>query len=289
MKKMQRNWRVLLFALALMAGCMMLDTVDTYAAVKSDTYKFDSKNGVLWQTAVRADLNSRYSEDVNVYLQNQDYYIASVKSNKAGLIAKMTYDTKLTGDSSFYSVSSSAASEAKFRRRSSISFYATKKGTYTVTITIKNASKKTVCKKKVTVFAGYGTSALSTLKYAGTTYYPSSGESILTKKASGKLSFKAASTYRIKKVEIATSHDANGDPIFKKVKNGAKITLAKKTTYNKIWYSYEYSNSNTGYAYKYESGDTYDYLKPMTIVRVTYYDTKLKITATQEYSIFNIK
>lgn len=274
----------MLFAFAVLMGCMLLTTTDVQAAA-THTYKYDAKKGVVFQNRLRVDLLSFYGGTSEIYLENADYYVASVKCNKAGLFAKVTFDDKSTDDDTYFTVSE--VSDAKFRRFVNIDYYATKKGKYTVTFTIKNAAGKKVCSKKITVYAGYPTCATKTLSYAGTKYETYGSVHINTKKASGKLKVAANSGYKIKKIEVATTHDAEGNPVFKKIKNGKKIKLAKETKYNATWYSYESSYGD--YVYKTNSGTSYDYLKPMTIIKVSYYDKLLKIDNADYHYIFNIK
>lgn len=274
----------MLFAFAVMMGCMLLTTTDVQAAA-NHTYKYDKKKGVIYESRTRADMLTRYDGGIDVYLEDAGNYVSSVKVNKSGLFAKVTSDRKLKSENSSYLVSSYP--DAKTKRRISIDFYATKKGKYTVTFIVKNSKGKKVTSKKVTVYAGYPTSPTKTLTYAGNEYYTYGSSSINTKKTSGKLKFKANSGYQIKKIEVATSFDSKGEPIFKKVKNGAKITLAKETKYTEI--TYEYDSSYGDYISKYQNGTSYDFLKPMTVIRVSYYDKLLKINGQTEHVIFNIK
>ncbi len=274
----------MLFAFAVMMGCMLLTTTDVQAAA-NHTYKYDKKKGVIYESRTRADMLTRYDGGIDVYLEDAGNYVSSVKVNKSGLFAKVTSDRKLKSENGYYSLTD--FSDAKPKRRATIDFYATKKGKYTVTFVVKNAKGKKVTSKKVTVYAGYPTSPTETMTYAGTKYYTYGSISISTKKSSGKLKFKANSGYQIKKIEVATTFDSDGNPVFKKVKNGKKITLAKETKYTKIFY--EYDSSYGEYISKYSNGTSYDFLKPMTVIRVSYYDKLLKINGQTEHVIFNIK
>lgn len=274
----------MLFAFAVMMGCMLLATTDAQAAA-THTYQYDKKNGVAYESKVRADMLSRYDGGFNVYLEDAGNYVSSVKVNKSGLFAKVTSDYIIKSENSYYNVT--GYPDIKAKRRAEVEFYATQKGKYTVTFVVKNAKGKKVTSKKVTVYAGYPTSPTETLSYAGKKYYTYGSTTINTKKASGKIKFKVNSGYKIKKIEVATSFDSNGEPIFKKVGNGKKITLAKETKYTKINYESDYSYGN--YISKYQSGTSYDYLKPMTIIKLSYYDKLLKVDGEVEHVIFNIK
>ncbi len=274
MKKSTKKLVTLLFALALMAGCLFM-TTEAKASVAGPE-KTDAKNGILWNSAMRIDLYNKDNRCAEFYFSNPDYYVASVKSSSKNLIVKMTEDYYPTS----YILRRDDKTGTEYRRRCSVEFFTKKKGNYTVTVTIKNAKKKVVTKKKVKVFAGYSDYAVNTVTYAGATYYSfGNGTNFLTSTKSGKLKLKANPTFKIKKIEVATKYNENGDPIYKKIKNGAKIKLATKTTFEKIWYE-----SDT-----YRTACKYNFLKPMTKIRVTYRDTKFKVTKTEEYSIFNVK
>lgn len=271
-----------------MAGCILINTVDTQAASGTGIFKYDAKNGIFWQSGLRLPVRV-LSMQSEIFFQNPDYYVASVKANRPGLIAKVSMDEH-TDDNLLpsYMYPDEAVPTTDFRRHNSIQFYARKKGNYTVTLTVKNSAGVTVCKKKIIVCAGYGSDPIASLTYAGKKYNEAgAGLSISTRKASGKLKIKVASGYRIRKIEVATSYDAKGNPVFKQVKNGARITLAKKTKYKEIFYRDSYSDIVDEYTC--EAGSFYNYLKPVTIIRVTYYDTRLKLTPTLRFYIINVK
>ncbi len=275
MRKHAKKLITMLFALALMAGCLFM-TTEAKASVAGPE-KVDVKKGILWHTSMRVDINNRNNAWADIWLTNPEHYVATVKSSSKNLVAKVVNDYTPTSGS----IRHDEATDTYYNRHVSIGFHAKKKGNYTVTVTIKNAKKKVVATKKIKVFAGYPFPPVETLSYGGVTYYMVGGDgaNLLTSTPSSKLKITANETYKITKIEIATKYDENGDPIYRKIKNGAKITLASKTTYEKVWYESE----------TYRTGCKYNFLKPMTMVRVTYRDKKLKVTRTQEYSIFNVK
>ena len=274
MRKNAKKLVTLLFALALMAGCLFM-TTEAKASVQGPETT-DSKKGIIWNTHMRVDLKTRHNSDAFIYLANPDYYVASVKSSSKNLIAKVTEEYKVTSSNLHYD----ATTDTQYKKRACIEFYAKKKGNYTVTVTIKNAKKKTVAKKKIKVFAGYPSDAVASIDYGSTTYYVfGSGANLLTSTPSAKLKVKMNATYKLKKIEIAKEYNEKGEPIYRKIKNGAKIKLATKTTFEKVWYE---SNS-------YRDACKYSFLKPMTKIRVTFLDKKFGITRTEEYNIFNMK
>ncbi len=280
MKKNAKKLISMLFALAIMACITCLSSVDAKAVDATTTV--DTAKGIMYNKAVRIGLSSTY-DDITVYLKDAEHYVASVKANKSGLIAKVSGDRKNKYISTVY-YGSDNESSFDFQRENEIDLFATRKGTYNLTLTIKDASGKTVTTKTIKIYAGYPTNAVKTMKYGKTTYYPWDGESISTKKASGKLTLKANSGYKIKKIEYATSFDSNGEPVFKRIKSGKTLKLAKKAQkFSKISNTYDYTYST--YTHQYN----YDYLNPVTIVKVTYYDKLLKVTESEEYYFFYIK
>lgn len=280
---MKHNFKkliTLLFAFAVVIGCMALTSVDAQAATKTHTYKHDAKKGVIWESAVRANYNSRYSDDATIYLQNEGDYISTVKVVGSGLVAKVTYTYTSSDESTLYLAENDKLNDQKYYSRSDIGFYASKPGTYTVKFTVKNAKGKTKCTKSVKVYVDTNP-VVKSLKYSNTEIYGFS--SFTTKKAKGKLKIKLNSGYTLKGIYMATTFDSDGQPIYKKIKNNKTITLAKETKYSQENYSY------SGSSYSYSSVDHYDYLKPATYFKVNYYDKKLKILKTESFVITNIK
>lgn len=268
--------------MAVVFSCFGASAVEVQAAAKTTTYVMDSKKGVYYPTKVRAGLDSLY-DDSDIYLVNEGDYVASVKSSSSNLIAKITNKTIYTGDYST-SVSLGADKYAECKSRWRISYHANKKGTYTLTVTIKNAKKKTTCTKKIKVYAEEYASPVKTIKYAGKEF--GYGSNVFTKK-SGTLKVTMNKGFKLQKIEVGT-YTENGTytdsypvPNYKTVKNNKKISLATNTKYTSGIYTYE----GSGY-YSYTSGRSQDYLYPVTFVKITYKDTKLGITQTTEYELF---
>lgn len=280
----------LLFALALVIGCIFLLPTQAKAATKTNTFKYDAKSGVLYESAVRTSYNSTYSPNAKVYLPNEGDRISAVKTSK-GLIAKVTYSYDLTGDSSTicdeYDGNLDYDKRLRFKSRHEISFFAVKQGSYTAKFTVKNAAGKKICTKTIKVYAG-NTFPYEYITYAGARNY---GNNVITKKASGKFKLNVNSDYKIKKLEVANSYDTDGNLVYKTIKNGQKITLAKENKYKRTNYKSEDGDPNDpqSYYYKSESYEINDFLKPVTYVRVTYYDKKLKTTEEKIIHIINVK
>lgn len=271
----------LLLALAVAIGCLCLN-ISAQAAPKTTTYTYDAKMGVQYETAIRQEINSTYGYSLNVYLANEGDYVASVKTNSPKLTAKIT-NQYVTRKSNYINPPTiDAAKDVRFKSRSTIEFYAPSAGKYSVKFTIKNKSNKIVGTKNVTVYATPYFSPVEYLSYAGQKFY----SDFNTKKASGKLNYKANKTFKIKSISIGT-YNADGTISYKKIKKNSKITLATKTAYTEQDYSYD--NSYGDYKYAYNSFTNYDYLKPVTLVQIAYYDQLLKINGTDTYTIINVK
>lgn len=281
----------MLFALTLVIGCFFLLPAQAKAATKTNTYKYDAKSGVLYESAVRVSYNVPITYSADVYLPNEGDRVSTIKTSK-GLVAKVTYSYELSGDNNYTTCSDYDGDldydkRLRFKSRQEISFFAAKPGTYTAKFTVKNAKGKKLCTKSIKVYAG-NTTPYAYISYAGVKNY---GNNILTKKASGKFKLKANSDYKIKKLEIATSYDTDGNLVYKTFKNGKKITLAKENKYKQSNYKYESGDPNDpkSYYYKNETYETFDYLKPVTYIKITYYDKKLKTTEEDIVHIINIK
>lgn len=269
-----------LCALAIVVTTLQAATIDAQAATKTHTYKLDSKSGAAYPSAVRVGLDNRY-DDFRVYLKSKGDYVASIKSNSKNMIAKVTYKYNLKKDDNY--TTTSYFEGAKFKSVNEITCFTRKKGTYTLTLTIKNASKKTIATKKVKVIAGQS-EPFKKFTFAGKdislNYVPSKN---LTKKSKGKIYVKANSDFKIRKIEVG-GFKADGTIDFKTVRNNSNITLSNVKTFKQI----DWQNENSGdwYSYYHESGSLNDFIFPMTTVRVTVYDQKLKIEYTVERYIF---
>ena len=281
--KLAKRLASALLALAVVCSCLNLSALEAHAAApKTSTLVIDSKNGVISPTKVRAGIQNLYNY-TSIYLANDGDYVASVTSNSSQLVAKITYKAIYNEDYN-YRIDVNGK-EGQYRSRYEISYFAKAKGTYTLTATIKNAKKKTTCKKKITVYVEENTDPIKSFKYAGKEYAYAYDK--LSKKASGKLQITMNKGFQLQKIERGVYvdgkyEDYSPEPVFKSVKNKSNISLATSTKYTAGIYSYQSSYSGDSY----ESGTSYDYLYPVTVIRVTYKDTKLGIVRTTEYNLF---
>lgn len=91
--------------------------------------------------------------------------------------------------------------------------------------------------------------------------------------------------FQLQKIEVGKYEEKayeeySPKPAYVKVKNKKKITLADSTSYKAN------THSSLSEYYSYESGTNYDYLYPVTYVRVTYKDMKLGIVRSIEYELY---
>ncbi len=268
-------------AVLIVFGCLNTSAMEVQAAPKTTTYVLDTKKGVCYPTKVRAGIRE-LNNGCSIYLVNEGDYVASVKSNSSSLIAKVTGKAVYTGDE-YTVVRLEGNKEQKCRVRGTITYHARKKGTYTLTVTIKNAKKKTTCKKQIKVYAEEYATPVKSIKYAGK-LYNAAGANLFAKK-SGKLQVTMNKGFKLQKIEVGKFQEKaykeySPEPAYVKVKNKKKITLADSTKYKANVYSYP------GEYYSYESGTEYDYLYPVTYVKVTYKDTRLGIVGSTEYELY---
>lgn len=272
----------MLFMLAVVCGCVAATSVEAQAATKKSTYVMDQKNKVYAQSKIRVGVNSRvYGYNTEIFLGKSGDYVASVKTSSPALIAKVTYKNVYSGKSGYTSMTMDDGKTEKFVSSYGIAFFTEKKGTYTATVTIKNAKKKTVCTKKIKVYAEDYDYPIQYVKY-GKEY----AGGLLTTKKSGKIIVKMNPGFKLVKIEVGKYEDKkyesySPEPTFKKIKNNAKITLATSTAYDANYDAY-----NIGTEQEIVNGNRVDYLFPVTIIRITYKDTKLGIVQTTDYDIF---
>lgn len=279
--KLGKKIAAALLLLVITFNCLSAATMEVQAAPKTTTYVLDSKKGVYYPTKVRAGINELYN-DSYIYMVNEGEYVASVKSNSSNLIAKVTEKRNYTGDN-YTSIWLEGDKQLKFKSVGKISYHAKKKGTYTLTVTIKNAKKKTTCKKKIKVYAEEYATPVKTLKYAGKACDTYSSNFVAKK--SGKIQITMNKGFKLQKIEMGTYKagaysEYSPEPVYVKIKNKQNISLATSTKYT------AYADSYTGDYYSYQRGTNYDYLYPVTFIRITYKDTKLGIVQTRTYDLF---
>ena len=157
-----------------------------------------------------------------------------------------------------------------------ISLYATKTGTYTVTVTA-TLKDGTIRQQKIKVLVTAATGAYKKIKYGKKTVMSKSGkiskgqlktkasQSLRVTKKSGKLTVTPNSQYKITGI-IIESVDKKGKPVFKKIKNGKNIKVSRGYLYTDTHArDNSFSKTPRKYTYVYISykdkftGDTYTY------------------------------
>lgn len=274
-----RKFIAYVLALTVAVGCFAVSPMETEAAAKTTTTVYDSKKGVWYPTKSRTGLMGNTSTS-SIYLLNEGDYVASIKTSSPNLIAKITGKVINTGNCStgIQFGTGADATLAKVKSYYTITHFAKKKGTYTLTVTIKNAQKKTTCKKKIKIYADEYSVPVKSISYAGV---PLLSYSTVTKKQTGKLCVALNKGYKLQKIEVGTYpsgefKNMSAEPVYKKVKNKSKISLATSGKYTDNIKKSIYS----------ESGVYVDFLYPVTHVKITYKDTKLGILRTQEYQLY---
>ena len=152
-----------------------------------------------------------------------------------------------------------------------------KEGTGSVTFTVKNEKGKTVLSKSVKVFIGYS-ERVEKATFNGKVF---DYNTILTKKSSGKFTIKLGKDFSLKKIEYG-NYDANGNMTYKTIKNKGKVALTSVGKFTEEEYNSITDDNSYGSAW----GTENDYIYPVTEIKVTIYDKKLKIVETVSYYVF---
>ena len=247
------------------------------AEPKTHTYVKDSKTGIEYPTAIRIQPSSQYDNDFRVYLPKANYKTSvSASSN---LIAKVTRISTISRENAFFT-GNDYSSDARYQRIAGITVFGAKEGSGSVKVTVKNEKGTTIFSKRIKVYVEY-TQVIEKATFAGKEMTASS---ILTKKGSGKFSVKLAKNYSLKKIEYG-NYDAKGNLKFKTIKNNGKVVLNSVAKFTQ-----EYSNNITDDSnYGSAEGTEYNYIYPVTEIKITVYDKKLKIVNTYSYYVFKKK
>lgn len=260
--------------------CLTLTLLPVQVSAKSHTYKHNKSKGIACQSAIRQQVNVINDNYISVYLSANGDYISDVKTSSSNLFAKKVSSTVCKNGT--YLLCNEL--DKKYRSKHLISCYARKKGNYTVTVTVSDKNHNPKGTVKIKVYARtFAPGPFKYLSYGGTKYNVSSEPTINTAKASGKLKYKNNAGYKIKGLYVATAFNAKGKPVFKKVTNGKRISLATSTNYSTTG---QHITSDTQ---EKEYGVTYDYLHPVTLVKVKYYDKLLKITTEEIFHLFYVQ
>lgn len=168
--------------------------------------------------------------------------------------------------------------EAKYSQTDAyLGMYAKKTGDAKITVKIQlkdgTVVTKTIKVKIVKDGAAY------TATYSGTTFDEDGYVKTVAK--SGKIKVKAGKGFKINKIEFANKFDANGDPIYKTIKNNKKVTLntKKAVTRSEVSNTYKYSDGDVQtYSYKLANAYKYNFIYAASYVRVSYTDKFLGVT-----------
>ena len=262
-KSLKRLYAIVLSLLI----CVSTLTINSYAV----TYQ-DKANNTLYVAAKRNDKGEwknltktriEVLDMSSISVQYTGKASITVKSSKAALNAKVT-------SSSFSKYSNWDESTKTYLGNSSatIGLYATKNGTYSVTITATKPDGSSVS-KSVSILVTNQSGVYKTAKLGKKTIYSEIGKTKsgqLTKKASalykvsaktGKLKLTPNTKYKITGL-VVTSVNAKGKASIKKINNGKKITLSRG-------YNYKSSDAFDGTSYKSS--------KKITNIYVSYKDT----------------
>ncbi|MBD5545622.1 MAG: hypothetical protein HDR01_15600 [Lachnospiraceae bacterium] len=224
---------------------------------------------------------SYLADGIKIAYNDKNHKLISVKSSSKNLVVKIiangssvnSAETREYPDGRKEDINKSTS----YENDAEIGLYAKKTGNYKVTITTKlstGATLRKVISIKATSNDPY------TFSYANATKKKdSNGQYYYTKfysVKSGKLTVKAAKGYAITSIKFANSFNANGEFDFKSISSGTKVSLNTKTNRTVNSLSKGSVDMNT---YKHVITNTrtrsYDYIFPMSAVKITYKDTWL--------------
>lgn len=266
-----------MLALAVAVTCITIPATPVQAAPRTTSYVYDAKTGINYQDKIRCPIGEHGTTSY-LYSAGSGDYIAKAKADSKDLIVKVTQKTNYLGNSYGYISVPNKEGYEIIRSHYAISYFSTKPGKYTVTLTINNAKKKKIATKKVTVYVNNISFPFKSIKFAGKDI----GGTQTFSKTSGALKIKMNKTYKLKKIEVgkydkASYSEYSPEPTYIPVKNGASITLAQKTAFKSGVRDDSYYDS---------SYYDHNYICPVTFVRITYVDTLLNTQYTNTYRIY---
>lgn len=237
-----KNLKKMLSALLALALLLTVFTVPTLE-VNAATYgKVPSKVRIIPKTTY---------QDITFDLSDKDDKIINIKTSSKSLKAKQTYNYVQINDSS-----------NDITKYAEISFYASKDGKYTLKFDIADKNGKKKSSHKVTVYA-YSDMPV---KYIKLNNKPLDQSNLVSGK-SGKVKVTMNKGYKIKKLEYGVYKQSSSEMIYKKFKNGSKVTYGKYVNS----YDYEFKSNYSSYYTKYWR-------------RGLMAPTEIKITYTDKYS-----
>jgi hypothetical protein len=203
------------------------------------------------QSKVRCGVGMKHHDSLTVNLTEDTDYIENLRTSSKYLTVKCTYQ--------------SGSAEEPYAE---ITFYATKKGTYTMKFDVYKANGKKRKSYSVKVYASGSGNALQTIAINGKKIAINSTYSHYTAAKSAKIKFGLATGCKIKKITVY-QYDQNGEHQTSIFKNGSNITFGKY-----------------GYSAEYTSKSWSRSLFAYTEFEITYYDSFDKQTHTVDYTIY---
>lgn len=238
MKKGMKKAVCLVLAVGMIAASMLIPDTKASASAAADKIR-------IW---------TKTQSSMMVELAAGDYKIANLKSSKKNLLVRTTYT---------YSY------DKKYSGSATISMYAKKKGTYTVTFDVVDRSNKKLKSHSVKVYAA-DEPAVKKAEFGGSEIFYGS----VCEKSSGTFKVTMNKGYRLKSITIHT-YDKNGKSVSKKFKNGKKAALGK---YRRI------SEGSKGKDYEYWSAS----LLAETYFEIAYIDKYTKKEAKTSYYLYRL-
>lgn len=238
MKKLQNT--VIRMTLAVFAAALILIPCRTQA------------NAATVKTQ-KMHVQIKTTEMLRMDLDSGDYKISNLKSSKSGLLLRTTY---------VYASSSSSYGSA------TISMYAQKKGTYTVTFDVIGKDSSVKSSHSVKVYATKE-NGIKNVTFAGREIFY---EVAPQNKGAFKVSMDKG--YKLKSITM-TTYDKKGKAHSKKIKNGQKVTLGT--------YCYR-SEGSKGSSYESWSAS----LLARTNFEIAYTDKYTKEVKTRNYTAYRL-
>lgn len=265
---------------ALLVFAMALGIAQAAVPMTADAASVKSAGVKEYEKKIRIYPKDWDNNAIEMELSSSDYYLKAVKSSSANLKAKITKKTSCYSTDYNGKVTNNEAAGA-------VGLYAKKKGNYKVTVTIGKKSNKKFAKTVTVQVYAYDDYPFKSVKVNNKTdiydqYYFS--------QKTLKFEVKAASGYKIKKIEVGTykkttEKDGNYDTelVWKTIKNGGKFKLGSVKDGSKYGYSSDYGS------YKSFSNYIRSALAAETFVKVTYTDKYTKLADEEWFSFYYIK
>lgn len=272
MKKTLKQLISFILAIVLIVSTLSVNSYAYTQEIKKDDVLYVSPsvdiNGKwvnLSKLRMRAFSTQSFRADINTNAR------LSVKSSKPSALKAVMTEYNYVDD-----IKRDLSNGSEGIVNATISLYATKTGTYTVTVTA-TLKDGTIRQQKIKVLVTSVTGVYKKIKYGKKTVLSKSGkiskgqlqtkasQSLRVTKKSGKLTVTPNSQYKITGI-IVESVDKKGKAVYKKIKNGKNIKVSKGYLYTDTHANYNYSSRTPRkYTYVYISykdkftGDTYTY------------------------------